>query len=103
MSKEQEPKIGDSVMDIVTEQSGVIIGVTEWLTGCKTLTVESVSLDGKQAERFYPDINRVTILKRQAVKTVEWATQTEGTFVHTPGAKGGPQPAPQRNTNPLGT
>lgn len=62
-------ELGDKVRDIVTGAEGVVTGLTVWLTGCDTATVnpQKFDKDGKVAENLHFDCNRLKILKKGAV------------------------------------
>jgi len=61
-------ELGDRVKDKVSGATGVVTGITEWITGCDTLTIApSVKEDGKVPDGVYIDINRAEVIERNAV------------------------------------
>lgn len=59
---------GDSVKDIITGYEGVIIGRTDWLTGCNTMGVLTRELkEGKPQEPNWIDENRLNLINEKEV------------------------------------
>lgn len=80
-------KLGDEVRDTITGFSGVVIGITEWLHGCRRMTVQPRALhEGKVAETYSFDEPQLVLVEQEVAAT------TSGT--------GGPTPAPQAKPTP---
>ena len=61
-------KNGDEVKDIISGLGGVVVGITEWLYGCRRLFVQSRSIkDGRLSDPFTIDEPQAKIVKRGAV------------------------------------
>lgn len=93
-------ELGDEVSDTVTPFKGVVIGVTEWLNGCKRMSVLPRELTDKgsmpMSESF--DETQLIIVKKRAVvaQNTPRDTAPEVTLRKT----GGPRPEPQRQASP---
>lgn len=63
-------ELGDKVKDVVTGFEGVVIGITQWLTGCDTCSVQpgKISKDGKLSEATCFDRNRLVVVKKGVAK-----------------------------------
>lgn len=71
-------EIGDRVKDVVTGFTGVVVGITKWMTGCDTVAVNPAEIkDGKPVENSYFDVNRLEIIKKQAVRMPKAAAATK--------------------------
>ncbi len=61
-------ELGDLAKDVVTGFEGVVIGITEWLHGCTTVTVRPTELhDGKQIDSASFDEPQLEIVKKSVV------------------------------------
>ena len=61
-------EVGDKVRDIVSGQEGIVVGVTKWLTGCDSATIEvPFGPDGTKRDNLYSDVNRLEVVKARAV------------------------------------
>ncbi|KKN02600.1 hypothetical protein LCGC14_1116030 [marine sediment metagenome] len=79
-------EVGNKVKDLVTGFSGIIIGRTDWLTGCNTYGVKSEKLkDGLPMEAEWLD----EIQLKEIGKGVKIEKKNKDL--------GGPQVIPQRN------
>ena len=59
---------GDEVKDIISGLGGVVVGVTEWLYGCRRLFVQARTVkDGKLPDPFTIDEPQAKIVKRNVV------------------------------------
>lgn len=69
MDKTEVPEHGDRVKDSITGYTGIIIGITDWLFGCKHVAVKREGLDkeGRPQESKSFDIQRVEVVKKNAV------------------------------------
>jgi len=68
------PQLGDSVRDSISGFEGVVIGITEWLYGCRRCGVQSTALhEGKpiSAEWFDSPQLRVTLSARDGDNAAE--------------------------------
>jgi len=90
MQKQLNPfniELGANVRDKVTGIAGIVIGRTEWLTGCRTYGVQPTKLkDGMAYDPVWHDETRLEVLKKGRVVT--------------PVYTGGPAPTPKRETAP---
>ena len=84
-------ELGDEVKSIITGHKGVVIGISEWLTGCRTVGVKATKMgkDGKEAPNIWHDEVTLKITKKRALK---WAGQAKKKTQ----AKGGPREIPFR-------
>lgn len=71
-------KLGDRVKDILTGMRGVVIGETNWMFGCRRLTVqpEGQTEDGKPFETFCVDEPQLVVTKSEAFAPTIRAYQT---------------------------
>ncbi len=80
-------KLGDRVKDTLTGFSGVAVAETQWLHGCRRITIQPEKLkDGKVVEAMTFDEPQVVVIKENV------ADATRDT--------GGPRPEPQRQSAP---
>ncbi len=88
-------ELGDEVKSIITGHKGVVIGISEWLTGCRTVGVKATKMekDGKEAENIWHDEVTLKITKKHALK---WAGRVKAKTKD----KGGPRETPQRTLAP---
>jgi hypothetical protein len=85
-------ELGDEVRDTITGFAGVVIGLTQWLHGCRRITVQPRELkDGKPIEAMSFDEPQLEVVK--AANTPEPVKQERA-------RTGGPRPEPQRRTDP---
>ena len=79
-----EIQLGDVARDTITGYTGVVIGITKWLHGCKryTLQAQALNKDGKPMEAGSFDLPQLELVSSKAA-----ATTSGG---------GGPQPEPER-------
>ena len=62
-------ELGDRVKDKISGLKGIAIGVTNWLYGCRRITVQpEVATDGKPAEAFAADEPQLEIVKEGIIK-----------------------------------
>jgi hypothetical protein len=62
-------QLGDRVKDKITGLGGIVIGVTDWLYGCRRITVQpEKAKHGKPAETFCVDEPQLVVTKRGAVE-----------------------------------
>lgn len=77
--------LGDKAKDSITGFQGIVIAITDWLSGCRRILIQPEKLiEGKVVEAMPFDEPQVVLIKAGAVP--------EG-----PHVKGGPRPAPTRN------
>lgn len=61
-------ELGDRVKDKITGLSGVAIGATDWLYGCRRITVQpETEKDGKPVDTFCVDEPQLRITKKAVV------------------------------------
>jgi len=80
-------KLGDKARDSISGFSGTVVAITEWLNGCRRLTLSPTRLkeDGNLLSTETFDAEQVELVKPEKTKPV---TKT-----------GGPKPAATRNTD----
>ena len=84
--------LGDRVRDKITKLSGIAVGVTEWLYGCRRIGVQpEEGKDGKPIEQFWVDEPQLEVVARGVILVAA---------MRTPDATGGPRPEPMRNNDP---
>lgn len=80
-------KLGDKARDTISGFSGVVIAITEWLNGCRRITIAPTELkEGKRIDSDTFDAEQVELLQAAARKPA------------TP--SGGPSIAPVRAADP---
>jgi hypothetical protein len=85
-------KIGSRVKDKITGLTGIVIGRTEWLTGCATVGVKpEETKDGKTIDATWLDEISVTVIQEK-VFTINMAPAAPDV--------GGPHDAPSRTVSP---
>jgi hypothetical protein len=61
-------KLGDLGKDKVSGYKGICISITEWLNGCRRVSLQSRELkDGKPIDFFSFDIEQVEVVKADAM------------------------------------
>lgn len=81
--------LGDKVRDTVSGFTGVCVAITDWIHGCKRITIQPpVSKDGKLPELVSFDDGGIEVLKRAKVAVVA-----------KPAPTGGPYPEPRRQAD----
>ena len=61
-------QLGDRVKDKISGLKGIVIGVTEWLYGCRRITVQpEEAKDGKPADAFTVDDPQCDVVDRAAI------------------------------------
>lgn len=79
-------EIGDTVRDTLTDYEGTVIGITQWIYGCRRLTVQTRELkDGRP-------IDVVSFDEPQVVLVLRGKHPVRATMAKT----GGPHSAPTR-------
>lgn len=74
-------ELGSEVKDRITGLTGIVVGRTEWLNGCKRITVQPQEIkDGKPVEAYTFDVEQAVRLRLRY------------TCDHAP--SGGPMPTP---------
>ena len=62
-------ELGDRVKDRITGLSGIAFGITDWLYGCRRVTVQpEIENDGKPADQFCVDEPQLKITKKRVIK-----------------------------------
>lgn len=86
--------LGDRVKDKLTEYTGIVVGVTDWIAGCRRIGVKSQALkDGAPMEAEWFDEPQLDVIEPDAV--VLNATKSQ------PKTTGGPTPRPKRERDPI--
>lgn len=79
-----EIRLGDLARDTITGFEGVVVGITQWLHGCRRFVIQPRELkDGKPIETQSFDEPQLVLVQRRAVLEGSRAT-------------GGPRPEPVR-------
>jgi hypothetical protein len=80
--------LGSKVKDCITDFEGIVIGRTEWISGCNRYGVKSRILkDGLPQDDQWFDENMMVLVEEKAVKEGDRRT-------------GGPADSPRRNKDP---
>lgn len=80
--------LGDEAKDTVTGFAGIVVGITEWLHGCRRLIVQPTKLhDGKPIEAISFDEPQLELVRSARAKVGSRET-------------GGPRPEPTRHSTP---
>lgn len=73
MSKPKEKiKLGDYVIDSVTEYEGICTGIITWLNGCRRIGIQSKERNSETllpADVYWVDETTVSVKKKQVEKT----------------------------------
>lgn len=66
-------KLGDEVKDELTGYKGILVGITEWLYGCKRAGVvkQTLNKDGKAEETVWFDFDQLKLVKAGKIKGVK--------------------------------
>ncbi len=77
-------KLGDRAKDTISGLSGIVVGITDWLFGCRRvgLQPEKLGKDGKVAETQWFDEAQVSVLQRGVVKGLTPVVATGGPNRH---------------------
>ena len=69
MKRDELPMNGDRVRDRISGLKGIVIGVHDWLFGCRRITIQPEEVkDGKPAEGYCVDSAQCEVLKRAAIE-----------------------------------
>lgn len=80
-------ELGSKVRDKITGYAGIVIARTDWLSGCRRITVQSQELkDGKPIDSCCFDESQIEVLEETTVVSV----------MADPTRPGGPMPSPTR-------
>lgn len=61
-------ELGDRVKDRISGLQGIVMGITNWLYGCRRLSIQpEESKDGKPADFFAIDEPQALLVQRRAV------------------------------------
>lgn len=81
-------KLGSKVRDKITGYTGIAIGVTDWLSGCRRVTVQTQELkDGKPIDSCCFDESQLDLVEET----------TAVSKIADPARPGGPMPSPKRS------
>lgn len=88
MKDKQPAQLGDEVKDSVSGFRGVVVAVTDWLNGCKRITVQPpIKKDGTLPGTETFDAEQINVVHAGRVKA-------------TPSLTGGPKQNPARHPQP---
>jgi hypothetical protein len=97
-------ELGDRVRDRITGYQGIVIGITDWLYGCRRPFVqpESLDKDGSIVKSESFDEDQLEIVAKGIVKRTVNASLPSMQEATTPvqPRTGGPAPAPTQHTSP---
>ncbi len=83
-------ELGDLVRDRISGYEGIVIGITDWLYGCRRPMVQATALkDGKPVDAQSFDEPQLEIVKRAVIAAPSVAAPA-------PARTGGPRPVPRR-------
>lgn len=65
---DQRPELGDRVKDKLSGFTGIVIGETTWIYGCRRLTVQSEDMkEGKPIDPYSFDAPQLEVLKKSVL------------------------------------
>lgn len=68
-------ELGDKVKCKLTGFTGIVNGVSQWLTGCDKVSIQApMKKDGSFGDSYWVDRGAVQILKKRAIKKSDVAT-----------------------------
>lgn len=81
MRDETRPQLGDRVADAISGYTGIVVGITDWLYGCRRVGVQSekTNKDGKRTEPEWFDEGQLTVAFRGAVAVPAYIARREST------------------------
>ncbi len=86
--RKNEICLGDTARDSITKYTGIVVAVTNWLNGCRRITIQSQALkDGVPVDNHTFDVQQVEL-----IQSAEPAHHS---------AVGGPSIRPTRNPDPV--
>lgn len=66
----EEIELGDRVIDRISKQQGIVIGITKWLYGCVRVTIQPEEVkDNKPVEGFSLDLPQCALVAKGIIKT----------------------------------
>ena len=90
----------DKVKDTISGYAGIVIGVTQWLHGCRRLTVQAQGLhDGKPIETQCIDEQQLEVIEAYDPDDTEVWEESQAPSQGIAAAVGGPIPIPQRRAD----
>lgn len=90
---EQSIELGDRVEDKITKFKGIVIGITDWLYGCRRIAIQPETINKTTGEAGLPqtfDEPQLKVIKRGVIKPVTVDTKPTG----------GPRPDATRRPDP---
>lgn len=93
-------EMGDRVRDRISGYEGIVVGITDWMYGCRRPMVQSTGLntDGKPIELQSFDEPQLELLEHAAIAPSLRDVAQLPDYV--PARTGGPQPTPARRPSP---
>ena len=87
--------LGDIVKDTITDFQGTVVGITEWLNGCRRIGIQSPKLkDGIPVDPQWIDESQLILISKR--KKQESKQESKIKF-----DSGGPISLPQRQKDPI--
>lgn len=76
---EERIELGDRAKDKITKQTGIVIAITDWLYGCRRLTIqpEEVPKDNDKIHNFTLDEPQAELVKRRVITGRHLALETD--------------------------
>lgn len=103
MAAQGEVLLGDVARDRISGFEGVVVAVTEWLNGCRRITIHPQRLyEGKAIDSETFDEQQVEVVKSKKTPVPELARRQQRKEMATASRRGtgGPTPRPTRNVDP---
>lgn len=96
---ETKIELGDEVRDLVTSFTGVVIGITTWLNGCRRMVIQPRQLGekGQMPSHESLDEMQLIIVEKHVVATPNRLTAAESPRAP---EHGGPRPDPAQHATP---
>ena len=91
-------ELGDLIKDEITGCEGVVVGITDWLYGCKRFTIQptKVNREGKPNDPMAFDAPQCVLLKKAVAPNIP----SVDVFKRPNGGPGGPHQTPARRPDP---
>jgi len=87
-------ELGDKVKDKITGYTGIVVGITSWQNGCRTVGIKSLKLkDGIPQDSHWLDENQLEVVQQKArvIKPISYKVEDQKIM-----KTGGPHEIPGR-------